>query len=128
MFRNIAVFVFSIILLLNVCGCLLFAGAAGGAGTAVWLSGKVTQEFHVAYDRAVKGTRSALNSLKLDILKETKEDNLTQFKSKYSDGKEIWVDLRKIADNSVKIEVRVGAINPDKEAADEILKAIQYHI
>ena len=126
--NKLAVFIFSAFILLNLTGCLLVAGAAGGAGTAVWLSGKVTQEFHVSYERAIKGTRNALRSLKLEIAKETKEDNVTQFKSKYSDGKEIWVDVRKITENSVKVEVRVGAISPDKEAADKILKSIQRHI
>lgn len=128
MYNKFLGFIFSVFILLNTTGCLLVAGAAGGAGTAVWLSGKVTQEFHVSYDRAVKGARNALGYLKLDIAKETKEDTITQFKSKYSNGKEIWVDVRKITDNSVKIEVRVGAVNPDKEAADKILKAIQQHI
>lgn len=63
MLKNIAVFIFSGFLLMNICGCLLLAaGAVGGAGTAVWLSGKLTQQFNTPYERTVKAAESALRS------------------------------------------------------------------
>jgi len=129
MFEKIAVFVFSAALLLNIYGCVpLLAGAAGGAGTGAWLSGKLSQEFHSPYERTIDATKKALKSLKLEITKETKDANITQLKSIYLDGKETWVDIRKISDNSTKVEVRVGGVQPDKEAAGTILKAIQRYL
>ena len=129
MFKKMAVFVFGGLLLFNVCGCVaILAGAAGGAGTSVWLSGKLSQEFHVTYDRAVSAAKKALSSLKLTIAKEVRSDDVTQLKSKYTDGKEIWIDIRKITQASSKVEVRVGAVSPDKEAADKILKKIQQYL
>lgn len=129
MAKRITVFIFSGLLLLNIYGCFaLFAGAAGGAGTSVWLSGKLGQEFHSPYERTISASRAALESLKLEVTKETKEGDVTQLKSKYSDGKEIWIDIRKVTESSTKVEVRVGAINPDKEASDRILKSIQKHL
>jgi len=117
------------IFLLSICGCMaILAGGAAGGGTAVWLSGKLTQEFNATYERTIDAARSALRSLRLDVTKETKEENVTQLKSKYTDGKEIWIDVRKVADNSTKVEVRVGAVNPDKEAAAKILKRIQRYL
>lgn len=130
MLKKINFFIFSIFLVLNMCGCaaLLVGGAVGGAGTAVWLSGKLSQEFHSPYERTIDATKTALQSLKLEITKETREGNGSQLRSRYNDGKEIWIDIRKVTENSTKVEVRVGAVNPDKEAADKILKKIQNYL
>jgi len=129
MLKKIAVFVFAGLLLLNIYGCVaLLAGAAGGVGTKVWLSGKLSQEFQAPYDRAVTGAKKGLQSLDLDIIKETKEADVAQFKSVYSDGREIWVDVRKLTENSSKVEIRVGGVKADKEAAEKILKAIGRYI
>jgi hypothetical protein len=66
--------------------------------------------------------------MSLEITKESREAQVTQVRSKYTDGKEIWIDIRKVSDNSTKVEVRVGAVSPDKEASDKILKSIQSHL
>ena len=116
------------IFLVNTVGCVaIMAGTAGGAGTAVWLSGKLTQEVHASREKAVKAARSALKSLKLEITKETKTEEVTQIKSNYTDGREIWIDIRPMTESSTKIEVRVGAIG-DKAAADKILKKIASYL
>lgn len=126
MLKKVMVFIFSGLLALNMCGCAaLLVGAVGGAGTAVWLSGKLTQQFHCPYERTVNAAKTAMRSLKLEITKETREEKIAQLKSKNSDGKEIWIDIRKITEDSTKVDVRVGAVSPDKEAADKILKRIQ---
>ncbi|MDD2689314.1 MAG: DUF3568 family protein [Candidatus Omnitrophica bacterium] len=124
MFKKIAVFIFSGLLLTNIYGCLLLAGAAGGTGTAVWLSGKLTQEVNAPLDNAARAAKVALKSLQLEVAKETTEQNVVQIISKYSDGKTIWIDIHRITEASSKIEVRVGAVSSDKEAADKILKRI----
>ena len=129
MSRKIGLVILMCLISISLSGCFfLFAGAAGGAGTAVWLEGKLTQEFHASYERTIAATKRSLSSLRLDLVKETKEATVTQLKSKYSDGKEIWIDIRKISENSTKVEVRVGAVHPDKEAADKILKRIQRYL
>mgnify|MGYP003395171978 CR=1 FL=1 len=126
MLNKILVLVMVVSFLPIVSGCIpLIAGAAGGAGTAVWLSGKLTQEFHKPYENTVNAAKQALRSLKLDINKETKQDTVTQLKSNYSDGKEIWMDIHKISEESSRVEVRVGTIGSNKEAASKILKKIE---
>jgi len=110
-------------------GCVaLLAGAAGGAGTALWLSGKLSQEVNVPFDRTIKATKSALKSLKMGINKETVEENIAQIMSKYSDGRTVWIDIRRITQVSSQVEVRVGAVSQDKEAADKILKKIMRYL
>jgi len=114
---------------LNLCGCFLFvAGVAGGAGTAVWLSGKLTQEFHASYHTTVDATSAALQSLNLQVVKESQDENVTQFKGTYTDGREMWVDVHRVTDSSTTVEVRIGGVNPDKEAAGMVLKKIQGYL
>ena len=127
--KRIALLIAAAVFLANIYGCVaLLVGAAGGAGTAVWLGGKLSQEVNTPFERTVKATKLALQSLKLEITKETTEQNIAQIMSKYSDGKTIWVDIRRITEASSKIEVRVGAVSGDKAAADRILKRIERYL
>ena len=129
MFKKAVAFIFSGFLLLNICGCfLLVAGAVGGAGTAVWLSGKLTQQFNAPYDRTVNATRKALRSFNFEIEKEAKEADVTTFRSHYTDGKEIWIDVRKVTEESTKVEIRVGGVSADKEACTKILERIKNYL
>lgn len=129
MLKRVIVFVSMVFLSVNLCGCfLLLAGAAGGAGTATWLSGKLTQEFNAPYERTISASKKALSSMKLELVKMSKEENVTQLKSNYTDGKDIWIDIRRITDSSTKVEVRVGALSPDKAAAEKILTKIQHYL
>lgn len=110
--------------LLNIYGCwLIVAGAAGGSGTAAWLSGKLSQRVNASYDRTINAVKSALKSLKMEVSKESKSKSVTQIKSIYSDGREIWIDIRPISESTTKVEVRVGVLG-DKTASDKILKEI----
>ncbi|TAN63289.1 DUF3568 family protein [bacterium] len=111
--------------LFNTSGCIfLLAGAAGGAGTAVWLSGKLTHEVNASLDRTTRAAKDALKSLRLNITKETVKEDLAQIIGDYTDGRTFWVDIRQVAEKSSKLEVRVGAITSDRAAADKILKRI----
>ncbi len=129
MWRKAAVLAVSGLLLLNICGCFaLFAGAAGGTGTAVWLSGKLTEQFNAPYDRTVNAAESALKSYNFEIAKEAKEENVTTFRSHYTDGKKIWIDVRRTTEASTKVEVRVGGVSSDKKASSEILNRIKAYL
>ncbi|MFH0941163.1 MAG: DUF3568 family protein [Candidatus Omnitrophota bacterium] len=129
MIRKIGILFFSGLFLLNICGCVaVIAGAAGGAGTSVWLSGKLSQEVNASFDKTLKATRSALKSMKLEVSRETVEKDIAQVMSKYTDGKTIWIDIRPITETSSKVDVRVGAVNGDEEASADILKRIQKYL
>lgn len=118
-----------IMFLANVYGCVaVVAGAAGGAGTSVWLSGKLSQEMNASLDRCVKATKSAMDSMKLEITKETVKEDVAQIMGKYTDGKTIWIDIHRISEKSSKVDVRVGAVEGDKDASASILKKIQQYL
>jgi hypothetical protein len=104
-------------------GCfLLLAGAAGGAGTAVWLQSKLSQTVNGPLEQAVRGVKAGLQDLKVIVSKETVETDVTQLKGDY-DGKPYWVDIRRVTDKTSKIEVRVG-VPGDEVAARRVMDAI----
>ncbi len=80
------------------------------------------------FERTVTAAKSALKSLKLEVEKETIDPNVAQLISRYSDGKKVWIDMHRVTPSSTKVEVRVGAVSPDKEAAAKILKSIEKHL
>ncbi|KPK98053.1 MAG: hypothetical protein AMJ95_06260 [Omnitrophica WOR_2 bacterium SM23_72] len=126
--RKIGIFLVSMVCLVQLYGCVaLLAGAAGGAGTAAWLSGKLSQEVNVSFDRALQASRRGLESLKFRVTKETLKEDVAQLMSKYSDGRTIWVDVHRVADSASRIEVRVGATG-DKEAAQKVLNQIRRYL
>ena len=127
--RKIILFFVMGVLLMNLYGCFaLFVGAAAGTGTAFWLSDKLTQQFNTPYEQTINAAKKALSSLKLEVIKETKDTNVAQLRSKYSDGKDIWIDVRKITESSTKVDVRVGAVHSDKAAAENILRRIKGYL
>lgn len=128
MLKGITILVSAALLLVNICGCVaLLAGAAGGAGTAAWLSGKLSQEVNASLDKVVKASKSALKSLKLDVTKEATKDNVAQFVGNYTDGRVFWVDIHRVSDSVSRVEVRVGAAG-DKAAARKILDKIKRNL
>ncbi len=99
----------------------------GGAGTAVWLGGKLSQEVDRPFTKTVEAARKALHSFNLDIEKETMKEGVAQLISRYSDGRKVWIDVRGMSDSRSKIEVRVGATG-DKGASRQLLDRIHNYL
>ena len=126
--RDTVIFLVFILGVMFLSGCVAVAGAAaGGAGTALWLSEKVTADVTTTYEKAIGATERALAALDLAVTKKTVTDEITQIKSKYSDSSEIWIDIRPLTEKTAKIDVRVG-IRGDSTAANRILEAIKKRI
>jgi len=112
------------LLLCNFYGCVaVLFGAAGGAGTAVWLSGKLAQQVPSTYENTIRATKEALKSMNLEIIKESKTTEIAQIRSHYGDGRKIWIDIHPIGEDSSGIEVRVGVFG-DKVASDVLIRKI----
>ena len=115
-------------LAVSLCGCaLLLAGAAGGAGTAFWLSGKLSDEVGGSYDQTIAATKKGLTDLDMIVAKETKTDEVAQIRSKYIDDSEVWIDIRPLSEKSTKVEIRVG-VTGDKTASTKILESIKNNL
>jgi hypothetical protein len=115
-------------LLANIYGCVaLLAGAAGGAGTAKWLSDKLVEEVEATFDKTVQATKSAMDALKLEITKEVSKADVAQITGKYIDDRMIWIDVRPVSKSITKVDIRVGA-KGNRQAAREILDAIKKYL
>ncbi len=128
MFRRMAAFVSSVILLTNIYGCvaLIAGGVTGGAGTAIWLSGKLTQHVNASLEQATKAAKDSLPPHNLKIVtKETAPgESVVQIRSRDARGEKISIDIHRISAARSRIEVRVGTVISDKAAAERILKGI----
>ena len=128
MFKKIAVFIFSIMLLANLCGCvaLIVGSAAGGAGTAVWLSGKLTQYVNASLDQVIKAAKDSLQSPSLKIVMKATASGqaVVQIRGRDVAGEKVYIDIHKITETRSRVEVRVGTVISNKAAADRILKGI----
>ena len=54
--------------------------------------------------------------MKAAIYKETNAPDVIQILAKDVNGKQVWVDLRPVAPNTTKIDVRVGYLNGETDA------------
>ena len=127
MFRKLLILVFGLLLVVSTSGCfMLLAGAVGGAGTAGWLSGKLSQEVNVSFKDGVGAANRAMDVLNLDVTKVTTGDMVAQIIGEHTDGRKIWIDVHRVSKSVSRIEVRVGATG-DQEASRRILdKILQY--
>ncbi len=118
-FFAIGFFIFSF------CGCAVLVGAAaGGAGAAFWLSGKLSEQVNATYEEAIKAVESGLSSIGLEVIKEIRTEKTAQIKSKYTDGSTVWIDVKPLTKSIVKVDVRVG-VKGDKAASSRIMEAIK---
>jgi hypothetical protein len=118
----IAVLMFSVV---NFSGCIFLAAGAAGAGTAKWLSEKVTQEIDSPREKVVKAAKDTLKSMKINIYKIAQDNNVTQLQAKNQEGKQVWIDIRPIASGLTKVDVRVGYLDGDADARKILEKIAQ---
>jgi len=123
MFKKFAVFVVCAFLLSNMYGCfLLLAGAAGGGGTAIWLSGKLTDEVNASFDRTVNATERAMDALCSGAIKKVARESVVQFRGEDLSGKNINVDVFRTTERKTKVDIRVS-VN-EKDTAQKVLDEI----
>lgn len=108
---------------LNFSGCIFLAAGAAGATTAKWLSDKVTDEVDRPRADVVQAARNALEAQNMNVYKETASTSVTQILAKDTAGRQVWVDVHAIGNNSSRIDVRVGWLNGEEDAR-RVLKAI----
>ena len=120
----------------NLTGCVFLlipaaiavvGGVGIGIGTAKWLSDKLVEQVPYPYTKTVNGARDGINKMKLETIKETDTDALTQISCKYSDGRTVWVTVAHVSSSVSRIEVRVGVWGGQKEARI-ILDGILEHL
>jgi len=111
-------------LLLGTSGCIWFlAGAAAGAGTVVWISGKLKKKYDVPVGRASAAAANAVRGLGFRVESDVHDSSSARIKAERADGKPVWVDVDRVTNNQCEVTVRVGVMG-DKEAAMQVMDAI----
>jgi len=127
MFKKLSAILISLFLLVNIYGCFaLFAGGVvAGAGTAVWLSGKLIQQVDYPIDKTARTVREALSSSGFPLTyKEDLSKGFVQIRSYDKTKEKIWIDIFRTSGLSSQVQVRVGTFVSNKESAEKILRLI----
>ncbi len=96
------------VMTLSAVGCLLFAGAAAGAGTYAYVSGNLKTTYDATLPRAWEATDRALANLDMVVVEENNDAFSGSFSGKMADGRDYTVSLDKVTDETTEIAVRVG--------------------
>ena len=136
MFKKFTLFLAVLFFSFNLSGCVFLlipiaVGVVGGVGigigTAKWMSDKLVEQVPHPFDKTVLAAQGGIKDLKLDIIKETDTDKLTQISCKYTDGRTVWVTIAFASAKVSRIEVRVGVWGGQAEAR-KVLDAVLTHL
>ncbi len=105
-------------------GCALFAvGAAGYA----YAKGELKSTEPTPLDRTWDATVAAVKELQFPIVEQSKDALKARMVATNAEDKDIRIKLKKVADNSTELHVRVGAFG-DEAVSHEILDRIRKRV
>jgi len=105
-------------------GCALFAfGAAGYA----YAKGELKSTEPAPLDRTWDATVAAAKELQFPIVEQSKDALEARMVAKNAEDRDIRIKLKKVADNSTELHVRVGAFG-DEAVSHEILDRIRKRV
>lgn len=109
-------------------GCAALAvGAAGGAAGAVYVLGRLTDEMNHDVPVIHRAAVQAMKDLELKLSEDRADKLSAHLKSEFSDGANVWIDMKSIADQRTKVVIRVG-VTGDEVRAKHILDRIKSHL
>jgi hypothetical protein len=115
----------ALLVIFSLSGCVALAlGGAAGAGGVIYVKGQIKDTVNAPIERTYKACQATLDSKKLVILSKSADVASAHIKSKYSDGKEIWIDLEAITSEVCEIRIRVGALG-DQDRSIDLLEGIK---
>ncbi len=112
-----------VVLSLSGCVALAIGGAAGAAGV-MYHEGRLVDKVNAPIDRAYDAALSTLAAKKLAVSSKSADIASAHIKSKYADGKELWIDIEAITSEVCEIKIRVG-ITGDQDRAIDLLDGIK---
>ncbi|MEG6549935.1 DUF3568 domain-containing protein [Desulfocurvibacter africanus] len=96
--------------------------AAVGAGTYIYVDGKLQRDYEAPLDRAYEASLEAVQELRLELTEKSKDISEAQIRAKDNETS-IWIGLESLEANRTKISVRVGYTG-DEQASRRIHEAI----
>lgn len=109
-------------------GCLALAvGAAGGAAGAVYVMGKLQDEFNRPLPVVHEAAVAAMKDLELKLSEDRVDKISAHMESAFSDGPHVWIDIESVSDSRCRITIRVG-LTGDEVRSRKIYDAIKQHL
>ena len=103
------------------------AAAAVGAGAYYYVKGDLKRTYEAPMDKTWEATIKAVEELKLTV-ESQKHDGLSGvIKGKTADDKSFEINLKRLAENSTEVGVRIGTFG-DRTKSEAIHDKIQSHL
>ncbi len=111
------------------CAFLAVGAAAGaaGAGAVAYVNGELKVTESMSLDTAYKAAEMALANLKMDIVKSDKDGLAAKMEVQATADKKATIHLRKLADKSTEVRIRVGVFG-DESIARQIHAKMQANV
>lgn len=110
----------------SLAGCAAVAAllglAAVGAGTYVYVEGKLQRDYEVTLDRAYEASLEAVQELRLQLTEKSKDISEAHIRATDNETP-VWIGLESLDANKTKISVRVGYTG-DEQASRRIHETI----
>ncbi|MBX3364299.1 MAG: DUF3568 family protein [Phycisphaeraceae bacterium] len=112
-------------LVLPLGGCVaLVAGAAAGAGAYAYVTGELKSTVDSSLERTFAATKRAVDSLKFSLTEEASDALQAKVGAKMADDRSVSIELKRLADASTEIRIRVGTFG-DESVSATILEEIK---
>ncbi|MGD1002207.1 MAG: DUF3568 family protein [Candidatus Brocadiia bacterium] len=114
------------------CGCVVLgvgvvAGAVVAGGAIVYVKGNLTQPIYSPEIKVHAAAVKALNDLKLPVILDKTDANVTTLESEFADGKRLRIKLTAVNPQSTDVCIRVGFWGEEPRSRD-VLERIQSHL
>ncbi len=99
------------------------AAAAAGAGTYAYIKGDLKRTYEAPMDKAWAATVKAVEEMKLTIESRQHDAFSGTIKGKMADDKSFAINLKRLAESSTEIGIRIGTFG-DRQRAEAIHEKI----
>ena len=127
MFDKVKSMVLFMVLIITVSasGCVaVVSGAAGAGGGYIWANGVIIQEVDRTALEFYEATSAAVRDLGIIPTVDLHDRLSATIRGEFADGKDIWIDIVALTEQSARIKIRVGWFG-DKLRSEMILNSIQ---
>ncbi|HXX59036.1 MAG TPA: DUF3568 family protein [Thermodesulfovibrionales bacterium] len=126
--RTVSILFSFLLLSLQMAGCAaVVVGGAAGAGTVVYLKGRLNEDINAPVSSVYDASISALKDLELPIIEDSHDTLSAKIKSRFADGDDVWIQIESLTAESSKITIRVGIMG-DEYKSRQIINGIHRHL
>ena len=108
-------------------GCVAAAVGVGAAGTIAYVRGDLEAVESHSLDRVYEATVKALDELELNVISKSKDALSATINARDAQDKKIKIMLKKTAEQTTKISVRIGTFG-DETKSRLIYQKINYNL